>query len=44
MVEVRSRKNYPGCANCDVVTNSSNKTASAPIAPSPFVFIPPSTA
>jgi hypothetical protein len=43
MVEVRSRENYPGCANCDVVANSPNKAASASIAPSPFVLIPPST-
>jgi hypothetical protein len=43
MVEVRSRENYPGCPNCDVVANSSNKAASASIAPRPFVFIPPST-
>jgi hypothetical protein len=43
MVEVRSRENYPGCANCGVVPNSSNKPASASIAPRPFVLIPPST-
>jgi hypothetical protein len=24
MVEVRGCQHYPGCANCDVVTNSSN--------------------
>jgi hypothetical protein len=43
MVEVRSCENYPGCANCDVVANPSNKAAPASIAPSPFVLIPPST-
>jgi hypothetical protein len=43
MVKVGSRQDYPGCANCDVVANSSNKAASASIAPGPFVLIPPST-
>jgi hypothetical protein len=43
MIEVRSRESYPGCENCDVVASASNKAASASIAPSPFVLIPPST-
>jgi hypothetical protein len=43
VVKVRSRQRHPGRANCDVVGRSSNKAVSASIAPSPFVFIPPST-
>jgi hypothetical protein len=43
VVKVRSRQHHPGRANRDVVGRSSNKAASASIAPSPFVFIPPST-
>jgi hypothetical protein len=29
MVKVRGRQHYTGCANCDVVTNSSSKAAPA---------------
>jgi len=45
MVKVRSRQHYPGCANSDVVANSSKarQSPSASIAPCPFVLIPPST-
>jgi len=45
MVKVRSRQHYPGRAN-RVVANSLSKAGQRPpasIAPSPFVFIPPST-
>ena len=45
MVKVRSRQRYPGRAN-RVVANSLSKAGQQPpasIAPSPFVFIPPST-
>jgi hypothetical protein len=43
VVKVRGRQHYPGWANCELVTNSSNKATSASIAPGLFVFIPPST-
>ena len=46
MVKVGGRQHYLGRANCDCVANSSSKAwqgPSASIAPSPFVFIPPST-
>jgi hypothetical protein len=46
MVKVRRRQRHFGCANCDVVANSSSKAGqrpSASVAPRPFVFIPPST-
>jgi hypothetical protein len=44
MVKVCSRQHDPGGANDDVVANSSTaeQSPSAAIAPSPFVFIPPS--
>jgi hypothetical protein len=43
MVKVGSGQHYHGRANCDVAANSSGKAASAPIAPGPLVFVPPST-
>ena len=45
MVKVRGRQRDLGCANSDVVANSSKaaQSPSASIAPGPFVFIPPST-
>ena len=45
MIKVRSRQRDLGCANSDVVANSSKtgQSPSASIAPGPFVFIPPST-
>jgi len=45
MVKVRSRQHYPGCANSDVVANSSTagQSPSASIAPGLFVLIPPSS-
>jgi hypothetical protein len=45
MVKVRGRQRHPGRVNSDVVACSSSKAGqspSAPIAPGPFVFIPPS--
>jgi hypothetical protein len=45
MVKVSGRQGHPGRANNDVVACSSSKvrqSPSAPIAPYPFVFIPPS--
>jgi hypothetical protein len=45
MIKVRSRQRYPGRAN-RVVANSLSKAGHCPsmsIAPSPYVFIPPST-
>jgi hypothetical protein len=41
MVEVRSRQRHSGCARSDVVSRKSQRP-SAPIPPSPLVFIPPS--
>jgi hypothetical protein len=43
MVKVRGRQRHLGYANSDLVANSSGKAASAPVAPGPFVFVPPST-
>jgi hypothetical protein len=46
MVKVRSRQRHPGCANGDAVAHLSSKAGQSPsasVAPSPFVFIPPST-
>jgi hypothetical protein len=46
MVKVSGRQRHPGRANNDVVACSSSKAGqspSAPIAPRPFVFVPPST-
>src|SRR5215468_6454461 len=45
MVKVRGRQRHPGRANNDLVACSSSKagqSASPPIAPGSFVFIPPS--
>jgi hypothetical protein len=45
MVKVRSRQRHPGCANSDVVAHSPSKAGQSPsasIAPSPFLFVPPS--
>jgi hypothetical protein len=46
MVKVRNRQRHPGCANGDAVAHLLSKAGQSPsasIAPSPFVFIPPST-
>jgi len=46
MVKVRGRQRDLGCANSDVVANSSSKAGQSPassIAPGPFLFIKPST-
>ena len=46
MVKVRSRQRHSGCANSDVVANSSSKAGQSPsasIAPGPFAVVPPST-
>jgi hypothetical protein len=46
MVKVRSRQRHPCCANSGVVAHSSSQAGQSPsasVAPSPLVFVPPST-